>query len=399
MGVYLTEPKRGLTSPLNLTGVLANHLLRYRVSTNKYVTRLNVPQNLYTEVCAGMLPHTSTKPRIASSDAYPYLTFDWLSGQHNGVDSGCRGAVMVANIRTFISMSQRLEGIYSSPDQKETSWSMFSVTDTMIYDSQLLCAYGSESTSVPGPLPMRRLTVAPMKDKQVLFNENTTTYSCEENTDAYFFSISVGIPAGKTATVQLLLSGLSGVEHTFEITRLNNETNGTTTLARSIIVPCTLEAQLNLIDGEVDYHGKIMSFTAFPYAVRDGPSISWAGYRTSDLDVTGTVIYDRWMVLQNIRFEALNSVIMIPSNGYYYVYLSAGVHPGQGLSMSLMRNSEVLFGLTRTATNHNGVDTIGHGMVVLLSTMDMLRVESNTTAYSTSEGLHTSFIGMLLYHE
>ena len=39
-------------------------------------------------------------------------------------------------------MSQNGGGVYSSRDQKETSWSMFSVTDTMKYDSQLLCVFG-----------------------------------------------------------------------------------------------------------------------------------------------------------------------------------------------------------------------------------------------------------------
>lgn len=396
IGVYLTEPKHGLTSPLNITEVLANLRGRYQVSTNRYVTRLNVPQNFYTEVCAGILPETSAQLRLASPVAYPFVTFDWVSGLHNGIDSGCRGAVMVADSRTFISMSQRLEGVYSSPGQKETSWSMFSVTDTMIYASQLLGVYGSKSTSMPGPLPMRTLTVTPIKSGRILYNEKTTVYSCLENTAAYFFTISVGVPAGKTATVRLLLGGAL---QTFEITRQNNETNGTTTLARSILVPCALDAQLNLINGEVDYHGKLVSFTAFPYAIRKGNSVSWAGYRTSNLEKTGTVFYDQWLVMQRARFGIVNGTIVIPASGYYYVYLSAGVHPGCGLAMSLMNNAELLFGLTRTATNHNGFDTIGHGMVVHLSAWDALRVESNTTAYSTSDGLHTSFIGMLLYHD
>jgi hypothetical protein len=69
------------------------------------------------------------------------------------------------------------------------------------------------------------------------------------------------------------------------------------------------------------------------------------------------------------------------------------------MQLTIKRNSDNLFGVYRLATNHNDVDTIGHGMVVQLYAGDQLRViaEPNTSGYSSNIGLQTSFFGMLLY--
>jgi len=81
------------------------------------------------------------------------------------------------------------------------------------------------------------------------------------------------------------------------------------------------------------------------------------------------------------------------------VYLSGGSQPGQAFTLSLKRNGVTLFNVLHTVTNDNGVDTLGHGMVVLFRAGDQIKVvcEANSALFSSSTGLHTSFIGMLLY--
>jgi len=294
-----------------------------------------------------------------------------------------------------ISIGQNGGGVFSSRDQKETSWSMFSVTDTMKYASQLLFVIGATSFSDYGALPFLSPLVNPLSPFP-LYNAATTAYTCASNASAYFFSLSVGVPAGSTATVRLVIRG---VNLTFEMTRQNTRTTGNTTLSRTVLVPCTSEARMVLIDGKVVPGSNLISFTAVPYTLKTGPSVSWAGYQTRDVTIPGTTTYDLWLVQEGINFQVKNSIVLIPINGYYYVYASAGVGQGKQLVLTVLLNNNSLFGVTRTATDHNGVDTIGHGMVVLLSVNDQLKVDIRTTAYSSSTGLHTSFTGMLLYRK
>ena len=106
------------------------------------------------------------------------------------------------------------------------------------------------------------------------------------------------------------------------------------------------------------------------------------------------------MVQEGINFQVENSIVQIPVTGYYYIYISAGVCATKPVFLSVVKNGERIFGLTRTTTNHNGLDTIGHGMVLLLSENDRLWVDSRYTDFCTEySGLHTSFLGMLLYED
>jgi len=380
-------------SPLSLNGAIANRFSRYNFSTKSFRTRLNMPsQYLYTEICAGVPP--STTAQLTTTGAYPPLTYSWMSTAQNGVDSGCRGGVLSVSNILDISINQSGSGVYSSNDQKETSWSMFSVTDTMKYASQLLCVFGATNSSAYGSLPFLSPLVNPVTPFR-LYNAATTAYTCTSDASAYFFSLSVGVPTGRTATVQLVISGFG---YTFEMTRQNTRTAGTTTLARTVLVPCTSDARMVLTGGEVVPESNLISFTAFPVELKRGPSVSWAGYRTMDVTNTGPIAYDLWLVQERINVQTGNSIVQIPVSGYYYVYVSAGVGQGMRLVLSvLLNNNNPLFGVTRTATDHNGVDTIGHGMVVLLSANDQLRVFAATETLSSGTGLHTSFIGILLY--
>jgi len=98
-------------------------------------------------------------------------------------------------------------------------------------------------------------------------------------------------------------------------------------------------------------------------------------------------------------FSSSTSTVTIFTRGYYYLYLSAGVQPGQPCRLTIRKaDNSVVFGLRRSSNNHNGVDTIGHGAVVQLNANDQLRVVADafTSGYSTPFGLHASFLGMLI---
>lgn len=79
--------------------------------------------------------------------------------------------------------------------------------------------------------------------------------------------------------------------------------------------------------------------------------------------------------------------------------MSVGAQTGLLASLSLKVNGVAWFNVIRAATNDNGVDTLGHGMIILLKANDIVQVtsEANAALFSTASGLHTSFLGMLLY--
>lgn len=368
---------------------MANRINSFSLSTGFFIPLLPNDQFIYTEICAGLLPFTTAQ--LKTLGCYPYHTYDWLSTSHNGVDSGCRGGVLSASRDLLISMSQRGGGLYGS-DLVPTSWSMFSITDTMLHSDRLLSLFGSRSLTANGVIPLQNQVATPTGPPSLLLD--SPIYTCTpQETGIHFFSVSVGVAGGSTAKVQLQISGSP---YTFEMTRQNTRTTGTTTLARTLLVPCSTDAQMVLVDGRIIPGSNLISFTAFPYRPRRAASVAWAAYMTSDVKGAGAVTYDLWMVMMEVTLTRSNTTVVIPITGFYYVYISAGALPGAPVNLVIFKNGEPLFGLQRTSTDHNGEDTLGHGMVVLLYTNDMLRVQATTATYSSSTGLHTSFIGMLL---
>jgi len=84
--------------------------------------------------------------------------------------------------------------------------------------------------------------------------------------------------------------------------------------------------------------------------------------------------------------------------GNYYVYISGATQPSRAFGMTLQRNGNNVFGVYRSGTNGNGVDTLGHGGVIYLRERDRLKVigEPNTAGYSGALRRHASFFGFLI---
>lgn len=389
-GAYRESSTPGFTNTTDFTDLFANRYGRFNIATDRFNPYVRANAFFYTEICAG-IPQ-STVCQLRTSGAYPVLSFDWNSNAQNGIDSGCRGGIlsMALGVSTGIGQSYTNGGLYSD-SQRLTSWSMFSVTDTMVYNTSLLSVYATTPSSSYGALPFMSPYVNPQVPES-LYNAATKEYTCRPSAQAYFFSMSVGVAAQTTASVQLKVGDL-----TFEMLRMNTATTGTTTLARSVLAPCNfVPALMTLTSGAVIPGLNLISFTAFPYARNSSlTSISWAAYRSTNITIQDTVTYDRWLVQQGVTQSS--NTISIPRNGYYYVYISTGIQTRSTVNLSILRNSNVLFGLRRQATDHNGEDTIGHGIVVVLNQGDILKVQSFSGGYSSATGLHASFFGFLLY--
>ena len=268
-----------------------------------------------------------------------------------------------------------------------------------------MLTFNSDSDVYAGVSIFHSIRYQPLKFPNPLYNPTTLQYNAATNKyqclqgDIFFFSFSAGVPAGQQAELQL--DGYPN--YIFLADRLTRANNNLTTISRTILAPCSSSTLVRVVNnfGSVTPGAgtNLISFTAFPYLTNSGTSVAWAGYRTSSISTSASPLsFDLWLVNMNVN-PTNQATITIPTQGYYYIYMSAGVSANTPLSMQMTKNNQNIFSLTRQSTNHNGLDTIGHGMVILLNQTDVISVvlDSNQGLYSASYGLHTSFIGMLIY--
>ena len=140
-GVALTGSFNGPSIPLNMTNVFANRQNAWIISTDQCRTTLD-SSYAFMEICSGMQAYTTSQ--VQTTGAFPSTVgFDWLSTSHNDVDTGCRGGVVLLTKGVAVGLNQVAGGVYSS--SRQTSWSFFSITNSMLNTSGLFSAYGTVS--------------------------------------------------------------------------------------------------------------------------------------------------------------------------------------------------------------------------------------------------------------
>ena len=82
----------------------------------------------------------------------------------------------------------------------------------------------------------------------------------------------------------------------------------------------------------------------------------------------------------------------------YYVYVSGATQPNRAFGLTVHRNGAGEFGVYRTSSTYNGIDSLGHGLVMILNANDRLKVvaDPNSAGYSTADRRHASFFGFLV---
>jgi hypothetical protein len=347
----------------------------------------------------------NTQAELTTRGGFPNLAYTWKSTSQNGIDSGCRTGAVILSQGVQISTAETLGTAYSD-NRLLTTWSMFSATNAMYsVDSMLYVTLGSSFQQAGNNIPFSLPSITP---RGQIFNSAVSSYTCNV-TGTYFFAMTAGVAAIQQAQVQLI--DAETYDTYVEMIRLSTSSTDLTTLSRNTLATCEAGAQIAvyLVQGQVEpgtTAESLLSFTAFEYKLAT-PSLSsaWSVARSTNWTVSSTALdplsFDTSLFPSygSLSWDGINSRVTIYTGGYYYVYLSAGVKPYSGMRLTIKRNSDNLFGVYRLATNHNDVDTIGHGMVVQLYAGDQLRViaEPNTSGYSSNIGLQTSFFGMLLY--
>jgi len=379
------------TTALQFATLYANRNNVFSIQANSF-TSTAVSGFYFTEICSGMSQGTASE--IKNRGGFPSLGFTWLSTAQNGVVSGCRGGVM--SLTRGVQVTVQQSGTSSWSDALwETSWSMFDISDIIANPNTILSALYTSTFTAPGPIKF----INPIANPPGMYNPSQGQYSCG-TTGTFFVSFSVGVDVGKTAQVQLV-----GLDNTYELIRTSTVQNGVTTLDRTVIVQC-FAATLNIevLAGQVipgNSSTNLISFNAFQYSMASGQSACWGLYRTSNLtggsSATDPLPFDMQIIVTGVTVN--NNAVTIQTGGYYYIYISVGAQTGLLANLSLKVNGVAWFNVIRAATNDNGLDMLGHGMIIVLKANDVVQVtsEANASLFSTPTGLHTSFLGMLLY--
>ena len=139
LGVGLTGNWSGPSNPLIMNSVYANRQNSWSADTNQCLSTLD-SSFYFLEVCAGLKPNITAQ--VQTSGAFPTpIGFDWLSTSQTGVDTGCRGGVVIMTNGVTIKLVQLGGGVYSAT--RQTGWSLFSITNSMGNASGLFSAYGA----------------------------------------------------------------------------------------------------------------------------------------------------------------------------------------------------------------------------------------------------------------
>ncbi|ESO09147.1 hypothetical protein HELRODRAFT_169090 [Helobdella robusta] len=383
-GVSLQTNK---TNPSSLEDVIHDNS-RNALHTTSNLCRVTLDSSWnFVEVCAGVGP--SSVVRLQSLGAYlSPVGFDWLGTSQNGLETGCRSSAL----RFTSGVSFRLNvlsGELSSPD-RQAGWSSFSISNAMKFYSDFFSGYSSVGLRNYQTVRFENIQANPTNEN---YNAAEHTYSCK-NGENYFFSFSAGVlPFTKT---RLALDGLDKV---FFAQRMSSNINGLTTISRSVLVPCKRNVQIVLYNGQIvtGSNATLIHFMAFPYERNNGQSASWAAYKKSNSTNQQYLSFETWDIMQNV-LAVDNSKILISVSGHYYVYVSIGTSPNKISSVSLRVNGNIIFRLERLSTNIDGIDVLGHGIMIFLKQNDAVQVavENQSVICSEEFGYQTSFFGMLI---
>jgi len=392
-GAVRNATATGNTDPLPFPTLLANRNNAYVTLSNSFVS-LASNGFYFIEICAGASQGTSAE--LDSRGAFPPLGYAWRSTAQNDVVSNCRNGVLSMTRGVRVTITQVGGGSYSDANI-QTTWSMFDINDVISAPSSILFATYGQVVSAPAPIPF----INPISNPPGQYDSSKYEYSCQA-AGVFFFGISVGVAAGQSAQIQL-----TGMDKTFELIRASTIHTGDTTLSRCVIAQCPASGRVSVqvLAGQIAAGSgpvNLISFVAFPYALKNTTQLAaWGLYRTTSLatssSATDPLPFDSSLVSTGVTVNS--NAVTLTTGGYYYVQICAGAPAGQKVQLSLKLNGATLFNVYRAATNDNGLDTLCHGMVVLFKSSDVLKAvnEANSALYSTPAGLHTAFIGMLLY--
>ena len=181
-----------------------------------------------------------------------------------------------------------------------------------------------------------------------------------------------------------------------------------TTLAGKFFLDCrpNIQVSVKLISGSVSpgptaQERSLVSFTAFHYNRTN--AAAWSVFRESNWTshaggMNPFSFGDDVLIIGSVTWSRTTNEVTIPVYGNYYVYVSGATLPNRAFGLTVHRNGRGVFGVYRTSSTYNGIDSLGHGVVMILNAGDRLKVvaDPNTAGYSRQDSRLASFFGFLI---
>jgi len=337
----------------------------------------------------------------------------WDAVIQNGVETQCRSAIVQPQSGASLSLQLDSGSVFSDSNNL-VSFTAFSLTNSMTADAMSRFVYAVAPTSPPvvnqtlTPIPMTTV-ISPAS--ATTFNPTLALYTCG-STGVYFVSASVGVLPHMATQAQITTATQS-----IELTRTSVLYDGVTTLSRNTLVQCAAgqTIQFNMLSGTTvnsvsTNQYNLTTFAVVPYEpLNIQQPVAWAvskwyiSYNNQGGQANLDPFYFSNVTVNVGSAYSFNSrTVTATQTGYYYIYISAGA--GVGLSgrtytFSLMRGTQVLFGVEHLSSAEGATDVYGHGEVVHLTAGDIIRVVALAPSYiySSLAGYEAEWMGMLLY--
>ena len=233
-----------------------------------------------------------------------------------------------------------------------------------------------------------------------VYNSGTAEIRCPIS-GVLFIALTVGLEAQQP--VNIFLRG--GTQQPV-LSSLSTHSNGTTMLSRQYLVQCdvTDAFYFEITDGMIDSDLVTLSTSLTVRLCEAERAIAFAVYRSSrlGLELSPLVPEGLPVAFPVVAFDTAGAlqggVYTITSAGAYYFYVSTGAQRLQAVGVRLMLNNVPVLELRRDSTSHNGVETLGRGVLLDVRRGDVLFVSKLKESFMYSDiGLHTSFFGMKIY--
>ena len=225
----------------------------------------------------------------------------------------------------------------------------------------------------------------------------TSTYTVNEARGLYLVGLSVGVWNESPGDFRLVRSGQSFAG----ITRTSTFHNHTDTIGRDLIAQFYADETVHVLNNydvlgyDNGYETSISMFSISDSMVDEMVAFSVATHSSStSIDSAAPVQFNELLYDDGYNYDFFSHEFSAPSDGVYYFSFSVGLIGGGMANFILQKNNEPFATIIRESTSHNGTDTIGRSVMMVLEESDRVNIVNTVGLTARSSELkETSFCG------
>ena len=207
--------------------------------------------------------------------------------------------------------------------------------------------------------------------------------------------LSVGVWNESPGDFRLVRSGQSFAG----ITRTSTFHNHTDTIGRELIAQFYADETVHVLNNydvlgyDNGYETSISMFSISDSMMDEMVAFSVATHSSStSIDSAAPVQFNELLYDDGYNYDFFSHEFSAPSDGVYYFSFSVGLIGGGMANFILQKNNEPFATIIRESTSHNGTDTIGRSVMMVLEESDRVNIVNTVGLTARSSELkETSF--------